>query len=249
MYLQNIVLDLEFNGVRKERRAEGVKYEVIEIGAVRLDARGRRQDEFSCLIRPRLEEHVAREVTRLTGIRDGDLADAAGFSEEAASFAAWIREGLPDEGSDDAGASQALPSTRIVTWGPDDKRVFLTECAAYGIEPPVDLRRWMDIQRIYPRLMRIGRGGRSRMALRRASNWGGEDFDEGKAHRALYDAQATTELMAQLLDGSLADQRRAVQQAVRKPSEHVTLVSSLGDKYGDALAALRSQLAREAAAS
>lgn len=49
----SIVLDLEWNQAQtRDREAPGLTFEVIEIGAVRLDEHGNQTDSFSCLIRP-----------------------------------------------------------------------------------------------------------------------------------------------------------------------------------------------------
>ena len=51
--MNSIVLDLEWNQAQtRDREAPGLTFEVIEIGAVRLDENGNQTDSFSCLIRP-----------------------------------------------------------------------------------------------------------------------------------------------------------------------------------------------------
>ena len=51
--MNSIVLDLEWNQAQtRDREAPGLTFEVIEIGAVRLDEHGNQTDSFSGLIRP-----------------------------------------------------------------------------------------------------------------------------------------------------------------------------------------------------
>ena len=64
-----IVLDLEWNQAQtRDREAPGLTFEVIEIGAVRLDEHGNQTDSFSCLIRPCVYTELFYRVREVVGI-------------------------------------------------------------------------------------------------------------------------------------------------------------------------------------
>ena len=212
-YDQQIVIDLEFNTVSHEAFLAGLSQEVIEIGAVRLDARGAAVDTFSTLVKPECADAITDKITSITGIRTGDVAGAPRFAEALASLAEWIGEGR----------------TRIVAWSKSDRDQIKAECAFKGIEVPAQMRRWLDLQAVYPRIIGVGNFKR-RMSLRDAADWYGSGLDAGRAHRALYDAQVTAEMMSDLLTGDYRKLKAELEAAVplRKTGQESVLSSSIG---------------------
>ena len=188
-YDQNIVIDLEFNLTDKEIRKRGLRQEIVEIGAVRLDASGRVVDEFSCFVRPEYAGGIHPSIAELTGIRDCDVADAAALPEALAALCEWIGPGR----------------TRMVEWSKSDRDQIERECAFKGIEAPAQMSRWLDLQVVCPKLMAVGNG--RLMKLGTALEWYGVECDASRAHRALYDAQVTAELMRQVITGEFREQK------------------------------------------
>ena len=88
MYTSHIFIDLEMNPISKEFPAEkeACRAEIIEIGAVRLDADYNLTDRFTLFVRPRYSSELNRHVAKLTGIKLEDLQDAPDF-REAMEFA------------------------------------------------------------------------------------------------------------------------------------------------------------------
>ena len=216
--IQNIVVDLEFTPTPRSARHFGLRNEIIEIGAVRVDARGNTVDTFCRRIKPAYAAHVAPWIVNLTGIRDADLRDAEPLEEVVESFAAWAGSGR----------------TRLVTWSGTDKRQVEGECARKGIELPDQMRHWLDLQRIYPRLMQVG-DRRKLMSLKTAADWTGAALNVNSAHRALYDAQVTAELLRQLLSGEYRQQRQALSAYLATPAKRSEpsaprLTASLGSR-------------------
>lgn len=212
-YDQQIVIDLEFNTVGREAFERGLSHEVIEIGAVRLDATGNMVDTFSCFVKPEHTDIITNKVTSITGIRTCDVNDAPCFSEALTALAEWIGEGR----------------TRIVAWSKSDQAQIKSECAFKGIEVPKQMRCWLDLQVVYPRVMGVGNFKR-RMSLRDAADWYGTGLDSGRAHRALYDAQVTARMMSDLMTGEYLKQKKALEEAIppRKKGQARTLGSSIG---------------------
>lgn len=215
-YDQHIVIDLEFTGTPKQIRKQGLRDEIIEIGAVRLDASGAVVDTFRCFVKPSLSGSVSSKVTNLTGIRTSDVEGAEALAEAMDRFANWIGEGR----------------TRIVAWSENDRRQIRQECGFKGIEVPGQLSRWLDLQLVYPRLMGVGRAGR-RMALRVAADWYGVQLSCEEAHRALYDAMVTAELMRQVMTGEYLQQKKVLdavmpQRQQQEARQSNVLSASLG---------------------
>lgn len=223
-YASNVVLDLEFTPAGHTGRAQRLTDEIIEVGAVKVSPEGRVVGEFSQLVKPTLTKGVGGFVHHLTGIGNEDLVRAWPLEEVLSAFAAWVG-----------------PGARMVTWSPTDRLQLTRECATKGLDAAALPRRWLDIQRLYPRLAGIARRA---VKLEEAASWCGIPFEANRAHRALYDAQMTAELFRMMLAGDLAAQREAMSSQVKSPSDEKPLSSTLGGSCGglaELLASLRAQ--------
>ena len=198
-YDQNIVVDLEFTPSIRNARKHGVSqvYEVIEIGAVRVSADGRVQDEFRCLVRPEMASSVSSRVCRLTGITTRMLKDAPNFAEALSLFSEWVGK----------------RRTRMVAWSENDKAQIVSECSVKGIEMPANMRRWMDLQRVFPRAMDM-RGRHKCMSLHDAFAWFDRELSADCEHQALADAEHTAELLIALIKGEHLEHKRALEAAM-----------------------------------
>ena len=126
-----IVLDLEFTAVAGEAYRAGLRSEVIEIGAVRLDSKGCTADTFSCFVKPDYAESISKKVMALTDIRMSDVSDAPCFAEALGAFADWVGE----------------CSTRMVAWSKADRMQIVSECAFKGLEVPSQMKRCLPRDR------------------------------------------------------------------------------------------------------
>lgn len=75
-FARQIVLDFEFEPVSKQRQRRGLRNEIIEVGAVKLDYHGNVMGEFSQFVQTEFTEGVAFPVRELTGISAVDTAMA-----------------------------------------------------------------------------------------------------------------------------------------------------------------------------
>lgn len=201
MYDQHVILDFEMNPVAKryvEVRRQ-LHREIIEIGAVKLNSAGEILETFSCFVKPEYSSDVANYITKLTGIKTTDVYRAASFGEAIQRFSEWVGSGR----------------TRIYSWGDSDQKQLKSECALKQVPFPANMTRWMDFQTIFPRLMEIKQYKRL-MSLHEAAEWYGAAFDQRDAHRALYDAKVTTELVASVLTGEYISQRDCLKEAIRR---------------------------------
>lgn len=127
-YECNVVVDLEFNSTPKDVRKQGLKHEIVEIGAVKLDALGQTVGTFSCTVRPTLSSAIATEITQLTGIHTCDVSQSGELEVALLALSEWI----------------GRESARIVSWSKSDRKQIEQECAFKGIEVPKRLSRWSE---------------------------------------------------------------------------------------------------------
>ena len=189
------MVDLEFTPV-PPGSPECLMSEVIEIGAVRMSPEGEALDEFRCVVCPEYATSIAPHVRRLTGLRWIDVCDAPGFAQALAEFSAWIGD----------------EPARLVAWSDSDRIQIQEECEAKNLEIPANMRRWLDLQRVFPRMLEVGRRHRL-MSLQKAQEWYGVDVKKSSMHTALRDAQLTADLLSLLLTGEHKEQKKALHTA------------------------------------
>ena len=108
-HIEHIVIDLEFNqsyNTKKGDKSETVAecpFEIIQIGAVKLDENLDIKDQFTVLIKPQIYPKINPIVERITGITDEILDSCVNFEEAFQLFAKF------------AGTNSV-----IYTWGIDD---------------------------------------------------------------------------------------------------------------------------------
>lgn len=177
--MEIVLVDFEMNPINREYKAERkiAKNEIIEIGAVKVDDACNITSRFRCYVKPQLNT-VQKNITRLTGITDDDVADAPFFKEALENFMEWI-------GKD---------KTKIYSWSNTDKEQLFNE-AALKLSDGKDcllptFRRWIDLQKIFSRLM----GFDHPVKLVNALGILKVDFN-GVEHSALIDAENSADLL------------------------------------------------------
>lgn len=176
-----IVLDLEFNPIRDIKIKPELKYEIIEIAAVKLDDELNNIDTFDIYVKP--EYNVVEEkITSLTKITNENLKDCLHFNDAMHEFINWIGE---------------EPCT-FYSWSNSDREVCLDEA---DFKRPMDSDydlfyvHWVDLQKIYQRKMGVIKP----MGLTNALGTLNIYF-EGVEHGALADSLNTAEIMKVLAD-------------------------------------------------
>lgn len=182
-----IVLDFEMNPVNKttSNTQKSLKWEIIEIGAVMLNKDLRKQDTFACLIKPKYNNKISDEIVKLTGITTDDIKNAISFSEAIEKFHEWI-------GNDE---------NTIYCWSDNDICQFFKECKYKKITVPDNMKNWVDFQKAYQEICRYKQKS-NRISLRDAVNRESIGYDIKEAHRALYDAKKTANLLSKVLKGN-----------------------------------------------
>lgn len=225
MYKYHIVLDFEMNPT--DRKAYELRNEIIEIGAVKLNSNLKIVDRFRCYVKQQLSYQVTPYIYHLTGIHPAKTMNAEPFEVCIKKLSEWIGFG---EG------------IRIYSWSDNDLKQLREECYYKNVTFPGNMKRWLDLQKVYPRFMHLSVGRRP-LALREAVKYSGVTIDKSKIHDALYDSEVTTELLVSLLSGQYLHQVDCIYQYTHQNENS----SCLGDACGGILAELLRQMSLESA--
>ncbi len=130
-----IVLDLEWNQcpTGKANEDKNLPFEIIEIGAVRLDASHRITGRFREVVKPQVYKKLHFRTREVVSLRAIDFKDARPFPEIAADFLTWCGE-----------------EPAFCTWGPADLTELQRNLAYYKIPSPFPFPLlYFDIQKIF----------------------------------------------------------------------------------------------------
>ena len=131
-----VVLDLEWNQYHNpmwtptSRQGVVMHEEIIQIGAVKCDHNMNPVDTFNMFVRLGGRRRLDRYVKKLTHISEDDLMRGEDFPAAAEIFGAWLQD-----------------VDAVISWGPDDRRVFMNNLSFHGLTPPPCA--WFDGQKIY----------------------------------------------------------------------------------------------------
>jgi inhibitor of KinA sporulation pathway (predicted exonuclease) len=176
-----IVLDLEwnqplsFNSAAYRETKGNLLFEMIQIGAVKLNEARETVDSFSRLIQPAQYIKIHPRIRRITGITQDDLAGAPAFAEAMGEFVAWCG-----------------PDCALLTWGCDDISVLSQNMAFFGFDsilPP-----GYDLQRLFGAILG---STKERKGLKAAMDYYHLEAAEDMCfHNALNDAHYTSRVFA-----------------------------------------------------
>ncbi|MGN1147867.1 MAG: exonuclease domain-containing protein [Lachnospiraceae bacterium] len=129
-----IVFDLEWNQSSESEKADkDLNFEVIEIGAVRLNSEKMMVDEFSRLVKPQVYHELHKITSRLIHMQMQELERGKPFAEVAGDFLNWCGEDYI-----------------FCTWGPLDLSELQNNMRYYGMQPLADGPiRFLDIQKLF----------------------------------------------------------------------------------------------------
>ena len=178
-----IVLDLEWNQPTSTQSAvyrrvgDRLIFEVIQIGAVKVNEAFEVVDSLSIPIKPTYYTSIHPRVKRMTGLTPAVLADAPAFPEAMEQFCDWCGDEYV-----------------FVTWGCDDVSVLQQNIDFFSFERA--LPKMYDLQRYYAKVLGIGQ---SQKALKSAMEQLEIDPDEERSfHNALDDAYYTALVLGKL---------------------------------------------------
>lgn len=176
-----IVFDLEWNQCPfgKGRENEKLPFEIIEIGAIKLNDQGEQLEEFHRVIRPVVYKKLHFRTQEVVHLDARTLENGQPFYQAAKEFLDWCGEKF-----------------LFCTWGTTDLTELQRNLKYYGLlkllPGPV---RFLDVQKLFSRAYE---DGRSRKSLEY-----GIDFlkleKKGDFHQALIDAWYTAEIFRTLM--------------------------------------------------
>ena len=178
-----MVLDMEWNQPwpgspsAKKVLPVAIRGEIIQIGAVRLDALGRPADEFQVMVVPKFYRHLNRRVSKLTGIKETRLrAEGVPFPEAMEQFRSWCGE-----------------EPVFLTWGFDDIGILRENLQLFHLKQDWT-ERWYNVQMVFNAQTD---GSNSQKALKTAMEMFSIEATR-PAHDALGDAYHTALICAML---------------------------------------------------
>ena len=177
-----IILDLEWNqgNEQKEKQLKELPFEIIEIGAVKLNSRMEICDSFHELIRPQVYKEMHYMTKKLLHLDMEELQSGRSFLQVIKSFLAWCGEDY-----------------MFGTWGPQDLTELQRNMKFYGMEP-LDKKpmKFYDVQKLFSIAFE---DKKSRRNLEYAVDFLAISKDI-PFHRALSDAYYTGRVLAKIKD-------------------------------------------------
>ncbi|MDT3427075.1 inhibitor of KinA sporulation pathway (predicted exonuclease) [Paenibacillus forsythiae] len=197
-----IILDIEFNG---RKFASEHPMEVIEIGAVRLDASLRPVDEFTSLIRPVYFATLNSFIKKKTGIPQEEIDIAPRFPKVISAFRRWL-----DQSPDDV---------LLLTWGGEDMKRIIQDTRMHKMDDTY----WMKAP-YYDLLKGLlrARGLKNDVSVEGAMELLGLE-SAGSAHRALGDARMTSDIFRALFGELDLDQVKYYKDTFSNARERKTV--------------------------
>lgn len=178
-----IVFDLEWNqsNTGKESQCEAMPFEIIEIGAIKLNSDLETIGEFSRLIKPQVYHEMHHITSRLIHMRMEELNRGKPFVQVMQNFLKWC------------GAEEYI----FCSWGPLDLSELQKNMRFYEMEPLSDRPiAFLDVQKLFS----IAFEDRK---VRRSLEWAVDYLQIEKDipfHRAFSDAYYTAKVLACLKD-------------------------------------------------
>lgn len=180
-----IIFDLEWNTVfdKKQKKHLG---EIVEIGAVKLNENFDVVDEFSETIKPRINAHLKKRTTKLTGIKDSDLINSKDFvttSEIFKNFVGNIEENV------------------FLSWSDSDIRTFSENFHYHFNDSQIPfIKYYVDLQDYFMKNLKIFNS--DQISLQNALNMLNIKCDKSILHRAVNDAALSAECFKKIFDES-----------------------------------------------
>ena len=184
-HMNYIIMDLEWNqsSTGREEVSKILPFEIIEIGAIKLNSERKMVDEFSELIKPNVYHSMHHVTRKLIHLQMKQLEHGRPFPEVMEQFRAWC-------GSDYI----------FCSWGPLDLTELQRNIRYYELEPLADGPiRFLDVQKLFSIAYE---DRKSRRTLEYAIDYLAIDKDI-PFHRAFSDAYYAAKVLAHMDEGVL----------------------------------------------
>lgn len=181
-----IVLDLEFNqgyDFEKNKTLNIIpqcRFEIIQIGAVKLNNNFEVIDKINLYIKPILYKEIHPYVKKITGLNEEFLKDKPIFKENYHEFKNFVGE---DE------------DTIYCVWGPSDLRALYRNMEYYKLLEDYLILKYIDVQALATTYLNFNKG--SKIGLKHAIELFKLPIDE-QFHDALNDAKYTADIFKKI---------------------------------------------------
>lgn len=177
-----VIIDLEWNGTYV-KKVHGFFNEIIEIGAVKLDANMREIDRFQAIIKPAVSKKLTKLVTDLTSITDEELTDGGTFTGAMAAFKRFLGK----------------EETVILTWSTTDLLVFLENYRYFCKTDTIPfMTAYVDLQAYYQKIADIPLA--QQPGLSKAAEALSINEEDVAHHRALDDSVLSGRILQKVYD-------------------------------------------------
>lgn len=135
VWMDYILFDLEWNQGKagSEEEENLIPFEIIEIGAVKMNSRREITGEFSRLVKPQVYGCLHQVTSNLIGLKMEELEKGDTFEKAAGDFLDWCGEDF-----------------LFCTWGPLDLTELQRNMRYYGMEPLTDKPLpFYDVQKLF----------------------------------------------------------------------------------------------------
>ena len=140
------VLDLEFNQAFDFPNDHTVvnpacRFEIIQIGAVRLDEKLNEEERFSTFIKPQIYKRMHPYVSKMTGITEKELENAPFFDKAYEMFKKFSEN-----------------SNIYCVWGNSDIRALYRNLSYHGMVKGDVYAEYIDVQQLTAKFLKYGKG-------------------------------------------------------------------------------------------
>ena len=178
--MTNIFMDMEWQNMQKAPKEVRriCHQEVIEIGAVAVNDRGKNAGTFKSFVKPQYITRISAKISDLTGISTEQVVGAAGFADVFHEFMGWC---------------SSFEEPVVYSWSTSDLIQLNDECLLKGVaigQTEKDIMiGWHDLQKEFNNLIHAEQP----TGLERAVNLCGYESD-GHKHDAYWDAWNTARI-------------------------------------------------------
>ena len=175
-----IVLDLEWNQSPKGKEGElaQIPFEIVEIGAIKLNENGKITGSFSKLIKPVVYKELHHIIRDITGFTMNELNKGEPFASAVCEFIDWCGDDY-----------------KFCTWGSLDITELFRNMRYHHVPLPKPPIFYYDLQRIFN--IQYENGDKTTRSLEYALEFLNIETDE-RFHRAYYDALYTAYIFQKL---------------------------------------------------
>lgn len=182
MTMNYIVMDLEWNQSYNGHMGEHPRmpFEIIEIGAVKVDKNLNIIDEYSSLIKPKIYKKLHSKIRTILNYDENDLNLGRGFKEVCSEFLEWCGDNYI-----------------FCTWGPMDLTELQTNMDFYYMDKLPRPLKFLNLQSIYASITNQSGSPQTMSKLEKAVSEMNIPENE-PFHTALNDARYTALVMKEM---------------------------------------------------